>query len=156
RSPDSCRQRARRDARPMPPLVRADWKKTGLRRLTASRPLRNAATKPRDPCSDALARKPITGIAPCCARAASGHAATMPTPKSVRNFLRLLCVIALPILLRKCPNALLWGANFLFSERRDNGRTISHGLETSVCRQGEHETKCRGHHELGSPIAAYE
>ena len=41
---------------------------------------------------------------------------------------------------------------FLFRGRRDNFR-VSHGLQMSVCRQSEHEAKCRGHHELGSPIA---
>jgi hypothetical protein len=31
------------------------------------------------PSDDLLSRKPITGIAGCCARAASGHAAAPPT-----------------------------------------------------------------------------
>src|SRR5213079_3672795 len=39
--------------------------------------------------ADALLRNPITGVAGCCARAASGHAATAP-PSSVMNSRRLL------------------------------------------------------------------
>src|SRR6266436_49215 len=38
--------------------------------------------------ADALLRNPITGVAGCCARAASGHAATAP-PSSVMNSRRL-------------------------------------------------------------------
>src|SRR5262249_5605705 len=43
----------------------------------------------------------------------------------------------------------------LFWRCRDNLR-LSHGLQKFVGRQSEHEAKCRGHHELGSPIATYE
>ena len=39
---------------------------------------------------EALLRYPITGIAGCCARAASGHAAAAP-PSSVMNSRRLVC-----------------------------------------------------------------
>ena len=35
---------------------------------------RNATTNGADDSADALLRNPITGTAPCCARAASGHA----------------------------------------------------------------------------------
>ena len=38
---------------------------------------------------DRVLRNPITGIAGCCARAASGHAAAAP-PKSVMNSRRLM------------------------------------------------------------------
>ena len=38
----------------------------------------------RERSGDALCRNPITGIAACCARAASGHAAAAP-PSSVMN-----------------------------------------------------------------------
>src|SRR5262245_47328501 len=48
------------------------------------RPCWNAATKCMNPADGVLRRKPITGIAGCCARAASGHAAAAP-PSSVRN-----------------------------------------------------------------------
>src|SRR6266566_4452984 len=39
---------------------------------------------------DAALRKPITGIAGCCARAASGHVAAAP-PRSVMNSRRFVC-----------------------------------------------------------------
>jgi hypothetical protein len=42
----------------------------------------------RYPSSDVLLRNPITGIAGCCARAASGHAAALPS--SVMNERRLI------------------------------------------------------------------
>src|SRR6516162_1079853 len=42
-----------------------------------------------NPSGDALWRNPITGIAACCARAASGHAAAAP-PTSVMNSRRLI------------------------------------------------------------------
>ena len=45
--------------------------------------LRNAATSCAYAAGDALLRNPITGIAGCCARAASGHAAAPPS--SVMN-----------------------------------------------------------------------
>src|SRR6476646_7757432 len=45
--------------------------------------LRNAAIIGTYPCGVAPCRNPITGIAACCARAASGHAA--PPPRSVMN-----------------------------------------------------------------------
>src|SRR2546422_4154247 len=38
--------------------------------------------------ADALLRNPITGVAGCCARAASGHAATAP-PRGAMNARRL-------------------------------------------------------------------
>jgi len=40
-------------------------------------------------------RNPITGIANCCARTASGHAAAAP-PSSVMNLCRLMSSIGLP------------------------------------------------------------
>ena len=43
----------------------------------------------RDRAGDALLRKPITGIAGCCARAASGHAAAAP-PSRLTNSRRLM------------------------------------------------------------------
>ena len=42
------------------------------------RPCRKAATTPEDSLGDRLLRNPITRIAACCARAASGHAAAPP------------------------------------------------------------------------------
>ena len=45
----------------------------------SARPLRNAATRGIEAAADVLRMKPITGIAGCCARAASGQAAaTLP------------------------------------------------------------------------------
>jgi hypothetical protein len=46
--------------------------------------LRNAASDVADSPGDLLLRNPITGIAACCARAASGHAAAA-LPSSVMN-----------------------------------------------------------------------
>ena len=49
------------------------------------RPWRNASQTVRDACQAMCrSRNPITGIAGCCARAASGHAAAAP-PSSVMN-----------------------------------------------------------------------
>jgi hypothetical protein len=48
--------------------------------VVSLRPLRNAAALSADP----LLTKPTIGIAGCCARAASGHAAATP-PTSVMN-----------------------------------------------------------------------
>src|SRR5262249_6747755 len=47
--------------------------------------------------AEAASRKPITGIAGCCARAASGHAAAAP-PSSVMNVRRFtaLCLPCFP------------------------------------------------------------
>src|SRR5438128_6999610 len=45
--------------------------------------------RPAHRSGDALPRKPITGIAGCCARTASGHAAAAP-PSSVMNLRRLM------------------------------------------------------------------
>jgi hypothetical protein len=47
--------------------------------VVSLRPLRNAAALSADP----LLTKPTIGIASCCARAASGHAAAPPS--SMRN-----------------------------------------------------------------------
>jgi hypothetical protein len=44
----------------------------------SSNPRRNAATKWAVSSGDLLLRNPITGIAGCCARAASGHATAVP------------------------------------------------------------------------------
>ena len=45
------------------------------------------SAKVRELPSDTLLRNPITGIAGCCARAASGHAAAPPSsPMNVRRF----------------------------------------------------------------------
>ena len=44
-------------------------------------------THQRRASGDALLRNPITGIAGCCARATTGHAATAP-PSSVMNWRR--------------------------------------------------------------------
>src|SRR5262249_33149002 len=54
---------------------------------------RNATTKCVASASEVLRRKPITGIAGCCARAARGHAAAAP-PRSVMNARRLMEVLA--------------------------------------------------------------
>ena len=47
------------------------------------------ADGPRTPSGDVASRNPITGIAGCCARAASGHAAAAP-PSSVMNSRRFI------------------------------------------------------------------
>src|SRR5258708_18902070 len=49
-------------------------------------PLRNAVTKKAIPLGDAVYRSPTTGIASCCPRATSGHAAAAP-PSSVKKAL---------------------------------------------------------------------
>ena len=46
-------------------------------------------TKTTNGSGELLFRNPITGIAGCCARAASGHAATAP-PRRVMNSRRLI------------------------------------------------------------------
>ena len=53
------------------------------------KPWRNAVTNEVESASDVLRRNPITGIAPCCARAASGQAAAAPV-KKVTNSRRLM------------------------------------------------------------------
>src|SRR6516164_9432345 len=53
------------------------------------RPRRNAATRCAVSSGDLALRYPITGIAVCCARAASGHATA--APRSVMNWRRLVC-----------------------------------------------------------------
>jgi hypothetical protein len=58
------------------------------------RPWRNAATTYPYGWSDALLRNPITGIAGCCARAASGHAA-VPPPRRVMNSRRFIVQIVM-------------------------------------------------------------
>src|SRR6516165_2398209 len=50
-------------------------------------PLRNPLTMNPEPAAVASRRNPTTGIAGCCARAASGHAAAEP-PSSVMNLRR--------------------------------------------------------------------
>ena len=57
-------------------------------RLVSFKPWRNAARRCSVPSGDVLRRNPITGIAGCCARAASGHAAA--PPKSAINSRRLI------------------------------------------------------------------
>ena len=52
------------------------------------KPCRNAASV-REPMAVVAARNPTTGIAGCCARAASGHAAAAP-PSSVMNSRRFI------------------------------------------------------------------
>ena len=47
------------------------------------------------PAAGVLLRNPITGIAGCCARAASGHAAAAP-PSSAMNSRRLMPDMGLP------------------------------------------------------------
>src|SRR5215831_13552325 len=51
---------------------------------TSFRPWRNETRRLVMPSDDLLSRKPITGIAGCCARAASGHAAAAP-PSVAKN-----------------------------------------------------------------------
>jgi hypothetical protein len=51
------------------------------------KPFRNAAMGRAIGLGDKLLRNPITGIASCCARAASGHAAAAP-PSVAKNFRR--------------------------------------------------------------------
>jgi hypothetical protein len=53
------------------------------------RPLRNAVKKGVHSAGEARLRNPTTGIADCCARAASGHAAAA-LPRSVMNSRRLI------------------------------------------------------------------
>ena len=50
-----------------------------------SRPCRNALTSGAALSSEALLRKPITGIVGCCARAASGHAAVAPQSSVMKS-----------------------------------------------------------------------
>src|SRR6516225_9004922 len=61
----------------------------------SARPRRNAATRSIEALADVLLRNPTTGIAACCARAASGHAAAPPS--SVMNSRRLLSNMELPV-----------------------------------------------------------
>jgi len=54
----------------------------------SARPLRNAATRGVEAAADVVRMKPTTGIADCCARAASGHTTVepaMPLMKSRRR-----------------------------------------------------------------------
>src|SRR5262249_53299205 len=50
------------------------------------RPCRKASTINAKPAAGVLLRNPITGIAGCCARAASGHAAAAPPRNVAKNF----------------------------------------------------------------------
>ena len=52
------------------------------------RPWRKARSRSTTASGDRFSRNPTTGIAPCCARAASGHAAAAP-PSTVMNSRRL-------------------------------------------------------------------
>jgi hypothetical protein len=53
------------------------------------RPCRNALTRYAKPAAGVLLRTPITGIAGCCAFAASGHAAAPPSiVMNVRRFIQ--------------------------------------------------------------------
>src|SRR5262245_28402535 len=56
---------------------------------SADRNARNAATRCAESSGERALMNPITGIAGCCARAASGHAAAAP-PMSVMNSRRLM------------------------------------------------------------------
>jgi hypothetical protein len=62
---------------------------TPQRSLLPSGPWRNAVTCCVESASHVLRRNPITGIAGCCARAASGHA-TAAAPSSVMNSRRCI------------------------------------------------------------------
>jgi hypothetical protein len=74
----------RREAKPDIDREDIEARTAGLAssRWTDPGPCRNAATGCAKPTSVVLLRKPITGIAGCCARAASGHATAAP-PRSV-------------------------------------------------------------------------
>src|SRR5215831_14972878 len=54
------------------------------------RPCRKGSTVYAKPVAGVLLRNPITGIVPCCARAASGHTAATP-PSSEMNSRLLVC-----------------------------------------------------------------
>src|SRR6476646_10094929 len=58
----------------------------------SARPWRNPANRCVVSSGDLALRNPITGIAGCCARAASGHAATVP-PRSVMNWRRRISAL---------------------------------------------------------------
>ena len=60
------------------------------RKPASRKPSRKDVTRCASLSGDPTARKPITGPAGCCARAASGHAAAAP-PSSVMNSRRLVC-----------------------------------------------------------------
>src|SRR5215211_5484594 len=57
------------------------------------RPWRNARSRSPMASGDLVSRKPITGIADCCARAVSGHAAA--PPRSVMNSRRLMLIMGI-------------------------------------------------------------
>src|SRR6516225_1325180 len=59
------------------------------------RPLRKAVTKRAEPSADPPSTNPITGIAPCCARAASGHATAAP-PNAASNSRRPMVTVIRP------------------------------------------------------------
>src|SRR5262249_25556359 len=55
----------------------------------SAKPWRNATTADADSSGDLLLMNPITGVAGCCARAASGHTIAAP-PSSVMNWRRFM------------------------------------------------------------------
>src|SRR5262249_39757725 len=59
------------------------------------RPWRKPATRWLASVSDALRRNPATGIAVCCVRTASGHAAAAP-PSAASNFRRPMVTVIRP------------------------------------------------------------
>ena len=73
-------------------------------------------------------RKPITGIAGCCARAASGHAATPPSPamKSRRRIRDPRAISGEPILVKAArePDCRVFGSPF--------GPFMAHGCPASI------------------------
>src|SRR5262245_23623652 len=58
--------------------------------------LRNATTNGANDSADALLRNPITGIAGCCARAASGHVAAAPPSRPMNSRRFIFAVIRSP------------------------------------------------------------
>src|SRR5262249_19012396 len=62
------------------------------------RPLRNASTRCGVSSGDLALRYPITGIAGCCARATSGHAAAAPPRRARKPHVVLIDRIAFRLL----------------------------------------------------------
>src|SRR5260370_42161456 len=83
----SIRSATRADSRSLRPSAQR-CSMTTLRPSTkpaSVRPRRNAARRCSNDADGVLRRKPTTGIAGCCARAASGHALAAAPPSSVMN-----------------------------------------------------------------------
>jgi hypothetical protein len=92
----TCRRRrsANRSSHVDPRPGGAQWRRSGPRHSQVSfMPWWNAVTR-SNAGSDASRRNPITGMAGCCARAASGQAAAAP-PRSVMNSRRFICCSSL-------------------------------------------------------------